>query len=70
MRGSSRKTQEEGIIGGDASLYEGVYSPRGLSGSRWFDMVKAFREESSVQELERRGRLQEQQHAGNLLKMC
>lgn len=36
MRGSSRKTQEEGIIGRDSSLYEGGYGPRGLAGSRWF----------------------------------
>lgn len=38
-----QKTQEEGIIGGDAGLYEGGYSPRGLAGSRWLGMVKALR---------------------------
>lgn len=47
MRGSSKK-QEEGIIGGDASLDETGYSPRGLAGSRWFGMVKAFRKESGI----------------------
>lgn len=35
--------QEEGMMGGDASLDETGYSPRGLAGSRWLGMVKAFR---------------------------
>lgn len=46
--GIQQKAQEEKIISGDASLDEGGYSPRGLAGSRWLSMVKAFRKESGI----------------------
>lgn len=63
--GIQQKTQEEGIIGGgDASLDEGGHSPRGLAGSRWLGMVKAFRKESGVAP----GQKRKAAKAGNLLK--
>lgn len=46
--GIQQKTREKGTTGGDASLYEGGYSPRELAGSRWLGMVKTLRKESGI----------------------
>lgn len=65
--GIQQKSQEEVIIGGgNASLDEGGHSPRGLAGSRWLGMVKAFRKESGIAA----GQKRKAAKAGNLLKMC